>query len=430
MTSLLHINDNQLRLQQADGSLFTSQGYAWLTPESVVFDVHAERRTAAQHCRLSPQHINNRYWQQCDQSAITKNSLGMRHAADLIWQHLSQLTAHYGLEALVLIVPPHYQAAHLQLLLGIAQACQLKVLAVVHKAVAEVSKHALNDGEYRHVDVQLHQTVCSTVSVANGQCTLVDVHILPDIGIHLMQESVLHGLQNRFIQDDRFDPLHDAATEQQMFDQLTSVANAIAQAGKAHVSIEHNGGSYGTVLESAVWNDVLAPFSERITQAVGTSGPVFMDFNKAFNDQPLAGLGAPMFEAVSSDESESIARFLVNHKEGKDVLYQVQLTMVDAAPKGEQLVETNPAQKSDYDAVTAHPTHLVFAGQAIAIEQVYIEHNHQGLQVHKRVNGNFLELMQEQILFIINDDTRQQLKVNDRVGSHLADGILTAVNVL
>ena len=58
----------------------------------------------------------------------------MRHAADLIWQHLSQLKQQQNLEQLVLVVPSHYRAENLQLLLGVAKACDLTVTRVIKQS--------------------------------------------------------------------------------------------------------------------------------------------------------------------------------------------------------------------------------------------------------------------------------------------------------
>ena len=88
MQATLHINDNNLLLQTSNG-IRRGRGYAWIKGDSLVFNQPSEQ-AAVKHCRLHPQQINSRYWQQCDQSSIPKNDAGMRHAADLIWQQLRQ----------------------------------------------------------------------------------------------------------------------------------------------------------------------------------------------------------------------------------------------------------------------------------------------------------------------------------------------------
>lgn len=436
MTSLLYINDNQLRLQHADGRVLNSQGYAWIKDATVVFDLDSTQPSAVQQCRVNPQQINNRYWQQCDQSSIASNTMGLRHAADLIWQHLGQLKANYQLDDLVLIVPSHYQESQLQLLLGVARACELNVVALVNKAVAELSQLTLADGEYRHVDVQLHQAVCSTVVIAKGEACLTDVSVMQDVGIHQMQEALLHGLQSKFIQDDRFDPLHDAATEQQLFDQLSAVATNISLSGSANIGVEHQSRLHSISVESTVWDQLLNPFKQAIYATSGSASKVFIDLNGAFDTATISGLDSSQFATLHMSGLEDKARFLTNNQDAGVVLHQTQLTALkgknnepsavnDKADLGESSFGPSPFGPSP-----SGPSHLMLAGLAIAIENAFIEHNANGLQLSKQAQGNVMQLLNDKKLFIINDDQRRELQANDRIGSHLADGLLTVIEVL
>jgi len=81
MTHILYINDNNLRLQPlgAEASaenIIRSKGYAWFKDEQVVFDTD-KNNAPIKFCRLAPQEINNRYWQQCEKSSISTNAAGM-----------------------------------------------------------------------------------------------------------------------------------------------------------------------------------------------------------------------------------------------------------------------------------------------------------------------------------------------------------------
>ena len=436
MTSLLYINDNQLRLQQTNGLVVSSQGYAWLSDSAVVFDINSEVTSAVQQCRIKPQQINNRYWQQCDQSSITANSLGLRHSADLIWQHLGQLKAAHQLGELVLVVPSHYQEPHLQLLLGIAKACDLSVIGLVNKAVAELSRHRLADGDYFHVDVQLHQTVCSKVVVDNGEYTLADVQILQDVGIHFMQEALLHGLQNIFIQDDRFDPLHDAVTEQQLFDQLPAIAMSLSASGNVNVGVEHHTRLHNINLEAAAWTQILVPFKDRVQDFIGAqkgaSKSAYIDLNNAFGEAGLDGLDQSIFTVVDVNHTDKSERFLSNNKDATSVLYQTQLStsVVIGVSDLESINKRVDSNAREEAPLSQRPTHITFLGRAIALNQAFIEHNEHGLEMQKKNQGNLVSLLRDKKLFIINDESRQNLKLNDRIGSHLADGILTVIQVV
>ena len=159
MSAIITVNDNHILVQQ-QASIASSQGYALLLDDKVTFDLD-ERESAIMSCRLQPQQIQNRYWQQCAQTSIgIKHSL-VGNSADLIWQHLTALREKFGLDEVVFVVPSHYQQQNLQLLLGIADSSGLTTQGLINKAVMITQHHAHQDGDYLHIDLQLYQTVCS-----------------------------------------------------------------------------------------------------------------------------------------------------------------------------------------------------------------------------------------------------------------------------
>jgi len=434
MVDVLHINDNQLRLHCASEQ-FVSQGYAWLAGEQVHFDLNDDVHTSSvKRCRLAPQEINNRYWMQCDQSAISQNVAGMRHAADLIWQHLSQLKQRFNLSELALVVPSHYRAENLQLLLGVAKACDLQIKALINKASLAVSLSEPIDGDYIHLDVQLHQTVSSRLNLSDGTVSLGEVEIIQDVGIHVMQEALLRGLQDSFIKNDRFDPLHDANTEQQLFDQLPQIAEHIVANGKANIGVEHQGKLHSTSIDAKDWNTLLGDFSSRLAQA--SSGQTFVDLNSAFGATSLTGLsdigvitlhGTPVFDS----------EVLVN-AQGADsaVVYQTDLPIpgTTAAPVTRKSPTSAVSEVANKITDSVPPnsdtaTHLLSAGKAISITRAQVSMDGNVLSISAGDATNVASLLVGGKLFVMNDEGRTQLKPNDRLGSHLADGVITVIQV-
>jgi len=441
MVDVLHINDNNLIVQSAGTSSF-SRGYAWLKGNDVVFDL-GEGDSPVSHCRLAPQEINNRYWQQCEQSAIPANGAGMRHAADLVWQHLGQLKQRKNLSELVLVVPSHYRESNLQLLLGIAKACELEVKGLVNKAIVALQSKVHNDGEYWHFDVQLHQTVCSRIVVSNGALKLGDVELLSDVGIHLMQEALLKGLQNNFIQNDRFDPLHDAATEQQLFDQLASVAGQLAQSGKASIGLQHQGRLHNTTLDNKEWHGLLKPFSDRLIDVSGSADGCYVDLNAAFGNAGLDLLSEAGMNHLTEPTTASLDQ-LVQSSEGGSIIYKTDLLLAskstgDAAPAkatktsdGSSPADgSSPKHSENKSAAAANgATHILNSGKAVAISAAQITTNDGILGLNQVDHGDVQTLLDSGKLFILNDEGRTQLRLNDRIASHLADGVATVIQVL
>ncbi|MFQ3245946.1 MAG: hypothetical protein ACI9SP_002595 [Arenicella sp.] len=449
MVDALHINDNNLILDSA-GQRAVSQGYAWLKGDQVLFDLGGTDSPVS-HCRLAPQQMNNRYWQQCEQSAIPANGAGMRHAADLVWQHLNQLREQKNLTELVLVVPSHYRESNLQLLLGIAKASQLQIKGLVNKAVVALHNRVQADDEHWHFDVQLHQTVCSRIKVENGLVSLGEIEVLSDVGIHLMQEALLKGLQNNFIQNDRFDPLHDAATEQQLFDQLPNVAMQLADSGKASVSLQHHNRLHNTTLDSKEWQALLMPFSDRLLTLSGSAKRSYVDFNAAFGTAGLDSLAQAGFIQIHETQSASLSDVAQAQNSGS-IVYRTDLPLARSKPSTSGKDKTGNARaggskQEDHqanstaisspntspqnaDTALQQATHLLCGGKAMPIINARLTTDNGVLGLQQSSSGNIDELLSSGRLFILNDEGRTQLKINDRIGSNLADGVLTVIQVL
>jgi len=435
MVEILHINDNNLLLQN-DQRVARSQGYAWFKGSEVVFDLGDDKPVKA--CRLSPQEMNNRFWQQCEQSAIPANAAGMRHAADLVWKHLNALKEQFGLDQVVLVVPSHYREANLQLLLGIAKSCGLTVVGLVNKAVAAFANAGLSDGEYRHIDVQLHQTVCSNVTVSNGIVKLGDIDVLSDVGIHLMQEALLKGLQSNFIQNDRFDPLHDAATEQQLFDQLAGIAENIAESGKASIALEHQSRLHNSVIDDKEWRSLLSPFSNRLMTQANSVDQCFIDLNAAFDGANLYALIEQDFGDLNSNPNASVTSLIQSDSSG-GIVYKTDLPLAAGSTKSaaaqnqalsndSKINRTVEPQLKTIDIAQA--THILQAGKALPIEQAEVQFSNGMLNLVAGQNINIQELLNNGRLTVLNDPGRTTLEPNDRLGSDLADGVVSAIQVL
>ena len=416
MQSTLHINDNNLLLQQGK-SIERSQGYVWINRESLEFD-----QAAVKNCRLHPQQINSRYWQQCDQSSIPKNDAGMRHAGDLIWKHLLQYQQ-AGASELSLVVPSHYQSANLQLLLGIAKASNIKVTALVNKAVLATIAHIKEVGRYCHFDVQLHQTVVTWLEVKDTNLSVVDVEVIQDVGIQLIEEALLKSLQANFIQNDRFDPLHDAAYEQQLFDQLPQLISELISTSKATVSVHGKGHTHSVSYEVAELNAVLQPFFERLAVTKAQAKKAFIDFNAALGHSAPKQVSELGFEHLSSEALAPQTAFSYSG-DGENLIYQTELPLQGAVAS--KPVNTAPATAKGSDGVL----HLVFAGRAVAIEHAQIELAAGQLDLSYAKAGNAALLLKSGQLFVLGDENRKQLRANDRLGSTLVDGVLSVVQVI
>lgn len=458
MPHILHINDNNLLVQTTaeDGGeiLQRSHGYAWLKGEQVIFDISANIGTEESplaHCRVAPQQVNNRYWQQCAQTAIASNDAGMRHAADLIWKHLAELKTKSNLSELALVVPANYRDSHLQLLLGVAGANQLDVCALLSKPVLAAKQAGLSAGRALHIDVQLHQTVVSTLAVNDAEVSLQDIDTNTDIGIHSLQESLLHSLQASFIRADRFDPLHDADTEQQLFNQLPAIVAAGVNGEKTTVGVQHQGKLYSATIESSEILSALVGLSSLIQEHSAGAQATIVDTNAAFDVSKLASANGSANVIWASDPQALTTQLAVKKNAEGKVVYQTSLahspnttnstarstTKATKVPASSATNEAN-VRSSSQPALVAHAadsaavaTHLMQFGLAVPIQQAAISTQHATLSLAQNAKpSDIANMLRNGDLHIVNDQQRKELRANDRVMSPLADGVITAVRVV
>jgi len=443
MTHILYISDNNLRLQSfaenSPLSLVRSQGYAWFKDDQVIFDTD-KVNAPIKFCRLAPEQMNTRYWQQCEKSSIGNNAAGMRNAADILWKHISELKKQNNIERLVLVVPSHYQSSNLQLLLGVIQSLEINVTGIINGALLALKNKLDSDGRIVHLDVQLHQTAASYIDVKSGIAKLGDVEIIQSVGIQAMHDALLKTLQAHFIQNDRFDPLHNAETEQQLFDNLSDIALQVNQSAKAVVNVEFQNQLYSTSIDDKIWNNALTPFTEQLLASGSKAEHAFIQMNASFDPRALPQLIAPKVTLLK-DLLLSKVPSLSNQDNANDGLeYITEIKVAKAANKAiEKKVALQPelqskvvkkAAKNISTSLKGIATHLLQSGVAIPIVQAHLKMENQQLTLHALEKGNAQALLSSGKLIVLGDESCKEFNVNDRIGSHLVDGVVTVIEVL
>ena len=442
MSAILYINDNNLLLQQG-GSVERAQGYAWLRETGVEFD------GALETCRLEPQQINNRYWQQCDQSSIASNGASMRHAADLVWGHLSELKQQHDLQQVALIVPSHYQTANLQLLLGICKSCQIEVSQLMNKAVLALQSKVSDNGTYVHVDLQLHQTVCSQLEVSDGNIKLSNVDVLHEISIQGIQDSLLRAMQECFIRADRFDPLHYAETEQQLFNQIPLAAAEIAEHGKANLLVEYQGKLHTVSIDIKQWNKALQPSIDKITKAgrANSAAHAYLQFNNIFSGSAFAPFDAASFTVLEDSAVAEPSHVSAAKTQSGELIYITELPIIVSASAKLTSAAASAKAAAGQTQASAVPTtpnkasptplsngdastHLLQAGVAVPLAKAHIDTSGTQLGLQQAEVSNAQILLDTGQIFVMSDPQRKYLQADDRIGSEMVDGVITVIRVL
>ncbi|MEX0734106.1 MAG: FHA domain-containing protein [Steroidobacteraceae bacterium] len=220
-----------------------SPGVALLDPTGVVVG-----ESAAAAARLQPVLANDRFWSDLSQDSFAGATGSVRSHADLAHAHLTRLwgeIAEAG-DTAVFAVPGSMRLHQAGLLLGIARRIGLPVAGVVDSAVAACAGLPARISVL-HLDVQLHQTVLTELQGATV-LRRRRVEIAPRAGLKAMYSAWAQLVSEAMVRRTRFDPLHQAASEQQLFQRLPVWLVELGGRESLDVAIETGSGSFGATL--------------------------------------------------------------------------------------------------------------------------------------------------------------------------------------
>jgi len=216
-----------------------SPGYALLDGDVLLTGIEARDRA-----RLKPRRVNTRFWGELDLAPLPQPfPHGVRHA-DLAHAHLESLWKEVGAGAgeVLLAVPGSYSDDQLGLLLGIARACGLPVAGMVDAALAAAST-GCPGGRLVHLDIHLHRTVATELS-RGRRIVRHRVETTGQAGLVPLHDAWAQRVAAAFVSHTRFDPLHAASTEQDLYFRLPGLLRRLCGRERVHIQMEAGGKSY------------------------------------------------------------------------------------------------------------------------------------------------------------------------------------------
>ncbi len=220
-----------------------SPGVALLDPQGLLV---GEAAVAA--ARLKPVLATDRFWADLalDLQAPAAG-LAVSHA-DLAHAHLSLLWRSIGQsgDQVVLAVPGSMRLEQVGLALGIARRIAMPVGGVVDAAVAACAELPARQ-TVLHLDIHLHQSVLTQMEGAS-LLRRSRIEIAPRVGMKVMLGAWAHLISEAMVRRTRFDPLHQAASEQQLYLRLPVWLAALSAQETVDVSIETDTRTFSAAL--------------------------------------------------------------------------------------------------------------------------------------------------------------------------------------
>lgn len=260
--NVIELNDTGLRVTRDGVVVCVSPGIALVDGQSVLCGSVAQARA-----QIQPREVYQHFWRQLNEVPLPDARRHCRHHADLAFHHLATVLNAAGRPAeAVLVVPGHYDDAQLALLLGIAQALDLKVAGLVDSSVAALASCA-PPGRYVVVDMHCHHVSLSTVEV-DAQVTRLDFSDIEQAGLARIEAAAVELIASALLGQARFDALHEAGSAQLLHDQLPRWLAQATQQHEVAIDLDYHGKRFSARVAARdfvhVTSMVLATVAERL----------------------------------------------------------------------------------------------------------------------------------------------------------------------
>jgi hypothetical protein len=251
-------------LLKVDGDRAASPGFALPEKNRLVVGAAAEQKA-----HLYPRQVLNHFWDQLNTEPLEQPSAFAHNHAEIAFEHFARIwhtVKHHGKE-MVIAVPGFYTPDHLGLILGITRELSISVKGFVPLPLAAVP-YRLPPGLLLHIDMHLHRFEISCLR-RQEQLSQLESLSAKGNGLCKLYREWVDVIAEEFVRRTRFDPLHQAATEQELYDRLPGVLARLERS--PGIDFEMTGGSkvYHVTLTRDVFYRKGAPVFEEIRRHVG-----------------------------------------------------------------------------------------------------------------------------------------------------------------
>lgn len=384
MTLILEINDADLTLYRGNELLYRSPAAAVVLGNQIHFGEQALKLS-----RIHPRQTNLQYFSRLNADPLTVPGHRARNHADLVYLHLQQFKPLVDGEGgkVVLAVPGVLSPDQLGVLLGVLQEVGIGVEGFVDAAVAAVSSRDAPAQAF-YLDVMMQRSVITTLSI-DDDVRRAAVQEVPECGFNRLLEGWINVIADRFVRETRFDPMHAAATEQQLFDQVYHWVRSGGEGSELIVDIDHQDHTRRAEVSRATLEEKGEQRFRQLADALPRGAHVFLSHRSAV----LPGLErtlATLHVTSVALPVDAVPRGCLNN------LPQIlpkggELRLITRLPHGSEVKEAPPRS----DNLSRQPTHLLRGHEAWPLSRsdlpVPLDANGEGFVLrpehHARLNG-------------------------------------------
>ncbi|MDP6616386.1 MAG: FHA domain-containing protein [Gammaproteobacteria bacterium] len=348
----------------ADGQVvFTEPGCAAVEDGRILFGDAALRLAGK-----SPRAFFDRYWHELSEKPVATDIDSLSTQVDLAHAQLEHLWAKAGVatDSAGIALPSYWSRDQIALLLGICEEIGIPVEGMAEISVAATRRlypgHALI-----HLEMFAHATTLSPVDQADSP-SVAQSTLLDNVGVVSLRRGCIEFFAQRFLECSRFDPLHDAESEQQAYDRLDEWLSQSKSADDTEIEFVSADGKHTAQVAAAELTGSLRRYYQPLLQSLRAhlqqDKPTVLQMDPRLMNYPgLVGLlddlpGCMSFVLESDAAARGLAArqtYLVRQDSG--------ITVSGTLPWDQAPAEVGGGQVSVTDGA-AVPSHLVAGNTA------------------------------------------------------------------
>lgn len=256
---ILVAGEKPTRLLAVDGQNRESPGFAIPDKKGLLVG-----HSAARQAHLFPIQVINRFWDRLNTEPLQQKNRLVQNHAEIACAHLSYIWENVKIhgDEMIVAVPDYYDRDQLGLILGMAQELSIPIKGFVSLPIA-ASFTPRPDAVLLHLDIHLHRF--EIVYLHQGEHLARENSVaVQKINLEQLYRVWVESIAEEFVRSTRFDPLHQAATEQTLYDRLSDALEIFKRQRSFLFEISHGTDSYRITLlldllkqkSAAVYDDI------------------------------------------------------------------------------------------------------------------------------------------------------------------------------
>jgi len=368
----IELSDSAIVGVSGDQLVFSEPGCALLDAGAAIFGSPAKNSA-----RTRPSAFYDRYWCDLSEISITRGIPDFETSADLAYMQLKCLWDEFGngVTEVAYAVPPYWSRDQLALLLGITQEAGIPLIGLVEIPVAATRRN-YPDYELIHVDAGLHSISLSRVN-QDGAASLLEHETIKELGLVAMERSCAEYMARRFLDCNRFDPMHDAESEQSIYDQLDSWIALLNRNNEAELNFTYKGNQFSAEVSLAELRQWLQrrcqPLIQSLRAKVSVAKPTALQISAGLAIYP--GIAETLADLPGCDvfilEPGAAARGLTHRQESlpRNSGSSGNFSITTSLPWDQPSADVN-LERAMATSAGGAPSHLVLDGQAYRLSDI------------------------------------------------------------